>query len=111
MTDSNRPTYLSTFAIAALLLGVAQAPLQTTMFAVALASIANDLAVDLALATSLLVTAFIIIAIIVQGPSGKIADIMGRWLVFDAGVVVLGAGAVLGTLAPSLQVAVGARAL
>jgi MFS family permease len=60
------------------LLAAAQAPLGSTMIAVALPSITLDLHADPALVASLLVTTYLIVNIVSQSPGGKLGDVLGH---------------------------------
>lgn len=72
------------------------------MIAVALPSIGTELAVDLPLATGLLVTTYIIVNLICQSPGGKLADALGRWRMVETGMLVFAAGAILGAVATGI---------
>lgn len=102
---------LSGAAITAMLIAAAQTPLSTTMIAVALPDISTTLMVDLALATSLLVTTYMMVTIIGQNPGGKLADTLGRWRTLELGIAVCGLGALLGTIVPAFWPLVVARCL
>ena len=67
---------MSRVTIAALLLASAQAPLGSTLIAVALPSIGEGLGVDVVLATSLLVTSYLVVSVVCQGPGGKVSDLL-----------------------------------
>lgn len=102
---------LSGLTIAAMLIAAAQTPLASTMIAVALADIGATLAVDLALATGLLVTTYMILTIIGQNPGGKLADILGRWRALELGMVLCFLGSLTGAVAPAFWLLVVARCL
>src|SRR4051794_16102628 len=68
---------MSRATIVALLIASAQAPLGSTLIAVALPSIGAGFHTDIVLATSLLVTSYLVINIVCQGPGGKISDLFG----------------------------------
>ena len=86
-------------------------PLNSTMIAVAVPSIARTVHHDPADVTQALVATYLIAAIALQGPGGKLGDRLGHWRVCTLGQVVIGIGAVVGFLAPNLPVLAGSRLL
>ncbi|HWJ10262.1 MAG TPA: MFS transporter [Nocardioides sp.] len=93
------------------LLVAALMPLNSTMIAVAVPSIARTFDHDPAGVTQALVATYLIAAIALQGPGGKLGDRLGQWRVCALGQAVLGVGAVVGFLAPDLWVLAGSRIL
>lgn len=90
-------------------LAAALMPLNSTMIAVALPEISDDLDVAPATATHALVTSYLVAAVVLQSPGGKIGDRIGHARVLAIGQLLIAAGAVLGYLAPSLLVLTVAR--
>ena len=86
-------------------------PLNSTMIAVAVPSIARTVDHDPADVTQALVATYLIAAIALQGPGGKLGDRLGHWRVCAFGQAVIGVGAVVGFLAPNLPVLAGSRIL
>lgn len=104
-------TGLSAVTTTALLIASAQAPLGSTLIAVALPSIGEGIAADLVLITGLLVTGYLVVNVVCQGPAGKISDLVGHARVLWAGIAIYVAGAVCGLLAPGLGTLFVARCL
>jgi MFS family permease len=77
-------------------------PLNSTMIAVALPNIAGSFRHSAAGVTQALVDSYLVAAIALQSAGGKLGDRLGHWRVVSAGRVLLGAGALLGYLAPNL---------
>jgi MFS family permease len=96
--------------IAGLLLASAQAPLGSTMIAVALPSISHALGSDIGVTTSLLVTSYLIVNIVGQSPGGKLGDVLGHALTVRVGMLLYAAGALAGLLAERLGLLVVSRA-
>jgi MFS family permease len=86
-------------------------PLNSTMVAVAVPSIAQTVGHGAAAVTQAVVSTYLIAAIALQSPGGKLGDRLGHWRVLTIGQAVVGGGAVLGFLATSLPVLAGARVL
>jgi MFS family permease len=97
--------------LAGALLAAALMPLNSTMIAVAVPSIARTVDHDPADVTQALVATYLIAAIALQGPGGKLGDRLGHWRVCAFGQAVVGVGAVVGLLAPNLPVLAGSRIL
>jgi MFS family permease len=97
--------------LAGALLAAALMPLNSTMIAVAVPSISRTFGHDPADVTQALVATYLIAAIALQGPGGKLGDRLGHWRVCVFGQAVIGVGAVVGFLAPSLPVLAGSRIL
>lgn len=93
------------------MLGAALMPLNSTMIAVAVPDIGHEFHHDPTVVTQALVTSYLIAAISLQSPGGTLADRLGHSRMLIAGYVLVGAGAITGSLAPSLPVLVGARLL
>ncbi|MDI3338822.1 MFS transporter [Defluviimonas aestuarii] len=85
--------------VAALLLASAQAPLGSTLIAVALPSIGDGIETDLVLVTSLLVTGYLVVNVVCQGPAGKISDLVGHARILWAGISLYVIGAACGLVA------------
>jgi MFS family permease len=77
-------------------------PLNSTMIAVAVPAIARDVHFDAPTVTQALVATYLVAAIALQSPGGKIGDRIGQWRAFAVGLVLMAAGAVAGFLAPTL---------
>jgi MFS family permease len=86
-------------------------PLNSTMIAVALPSIAGAFDHSSASVTQALVTSYLVAAIALQSAGGKLGDRLGHWRVVSIGQAVLGAGALLGFLAPDLAVLACSRVI
>ncbi|HVU00756.1 MAG TPA: MFS transporter [Polyangiaceae bacterium] len=97
-------------AVAALLLACAQAPLGSTMIAVAIPSIAKTLSEDVATATSLLVTSYLVVNIVGQSPGGKLGDVLGHSRTVRFGMVMYALGSLAGLVANRLSILVVSRA-
>ncbi|MEQ6918209.1 MFS transporter [Halomonas aquatica] len=94
MSSTDAATRMSAASTAALLIASAQAPLGSTLIAVALPSIGIGIGADLVLITGLLVTGYLVVNVVCQGPAGKISDLVGhsRILWTGIGLYVIGAG-------------------
>ena len=97
--------------LASLALSVALVPLNSTMLAVALPGIGDDIGVPAAALTQWLVTGYLLVAIMLQSPAGKLADSIGHRRALTLGQAVFAAGAILGYFSPGLTGLVMARAL
>lgn len=86
-------------------------PLNSTMVAVAVPAISRTVGHGPAAVTQAVVATYLIAAIALQSPGGKLSDRFGHWRVLGLGQAVVGAGAILGFLATSLTVLAGARVL
>jgi len=86
-------------------------PLNSTMIAVAVPSIAREYEHSSATVTQALVATYLIAAIALQSPGGKLGDRIGHWRVFALGQTVIAAGALIGFLAPTLTVLAASRIL
>lgn len=87
------------------------APLNSTIIAVALPSIAESFTASPALVTRWLVTAYLVVTIVAQSPAGKLADIWGTSRVLTLGRLMFGVGALLAATSPSLPVLGAGRVL
>lgn len=97
--------------LAALLLASAQAPLGSTLVAVALPAIATGLGSDTVHATTLLVSSYLVITILFQGPGGRLSDGFGHERTLWTGIALFGSGALLGLVSPSVWLLAVARAV
>jgi EmrB/QacA subfamily drug resistance transporter len=86
-------------------------PLNSTMIAVAVPAIAGTVDHDPATVTQALVATYLIAAIALQSPGGKLGDRLGHWRVFALGQIAIAAGAVLGYVSPNLATLAVARVL
>ena len=86
-------------------------PLNSTMVAVAVPSIARNVGHGPAAVTQALVATYLIAAIALQSPGGKLGDRLGHWRVLALGQAIVATGAILGFLATSLPMLAGARVL
>jgi MFS family permease len=86
-------------------------PLNSTMLAVALPSIADDFDHSSAAVTQALVASYLVAAIALQSAGGKLGDRLGHWRVVSIGRAVLAAGALLGCLAPNLALLACSRVI
>jgi MFS family permease len=78
-------------------------PLNSTMIAVAVPSIADDFGDAPGSVTQALVTTYLVAAIALQSVGGKFGDRAGTWRAFGTGQLLIAAGAVLGALAPNIE--------
>ena len=86
-------------------------PLNSTMIAVALPDISTEFDTNPAVVTQALVTSYLVAAIVLQSPAGKVGDRVGHGRMVGIGQVLVAAGALLGYLAPSLAALTVARIL
>ena len=82
--------YVGMFMAAAL------APLGSTMIAVALPSIGNELDIDSGVLTQWLVSSYLIVGIAVMSPGGKLGDRIGHSRSLLLGMTIYGCGSVVG---------------
>jgi EmrB/QacA subfamily drug resistance transporter len=106
VTEPLTPRRFVGLALAALL-----APLNSTIIAVALPTIATAFAASPALVTRWLVAAYLLVTIVAQSPAGKLADLWGTSRVLTLGRSMFGIGALLAALSPSLPVLGAGRVL
>jgi MFS family permease len=97
--------------LTALALSVALVPLNSTMLAVALPGIGVDIGVDPARLTQYLVTGYLLVAIALQSPGGKLSDTVGHKRALTIGQILFGTGALLGYFAKGLASLTVARGL
>ena len=86
-------------------------PLNSTMVAVAVPGIGEELGHSLPTVTQALVATYLITAIALQSPGGKLGDRLGPWRVIRFGQLAIAAGALLGLAAPGLATLTVARML
>ena len=86
-------------------------PLNSTMIAVALPDIGRELGHSVTTVTQALVATYLITAIALQSPGGKLGDRIGSWRVVGLGQLAIAAGALLGAVAGDLVVLAVARML
>ncbi len=106
MPESSGGRRLLAAALAATLM-----PLNSTMIAVAIPDISAEFDHDPTLVTQALVTSYLIAAVVLQSPAGKIGDRIGHARLIVIGMLVVAAGALMGFLAPALGWLVAARVL
>jgi MFS family permease len=94
-----------------LLLSTALVPLGSTMVAVALTSIGEDLRAEPAALTQWLVNSYLVVGIVLQSPAGKLGDLWGARRALTLGQSLFAIGALLGFLGGTLPLLVGARVL
>jgi MFS family permease len=111
VTATDAAPGLSTASTAALLIASAQAPLGSTLIAVALPSIGEGIAADLVLITGLLVTGYLVVNVVCQGPAGKISDLVGHSRVLWSGILLYVIGALFGLLAGGVSLLFVSRCL
>jgi len=97
--------------LAAALLAASLMPLNSTMIAVALPDIAREFSQSPGTVTQALVSSYLVAAVVLQSPGGKLGDRVGHWRVFALGQALIAAGAVLGIVAPTLGVLALSRVL
>jgi MFS family permease len=86
-------------------------PLNSTMIAVAVPDIASELHHDPGTVTQALVATYLVAAIALQSTGGRLGDRLGQWRVLAIGQAILGVGALLGFIGPSLWVLAVSRVL
>lgn len=86
-------------------------PLNSTMVAVAIPDIANELGGTAASATQILVSAYLVTAIVLHSPGGKMGDRIGHWRLLQFGQIAVLVSAVVGWLAPTMPILGLARIL
>lgn len=87
-----------------LALAAVLAPLNSTIIAVALPSIADAFGASGSLVTRWLVTSYLVVAIAAQSPAGRIADTWGYSRMLTLGRALFGAGALLAAFSPQLWI-------
>ncbi|MDU8913822.1 MFS transporter [Aestuariicoccus sp. MJ-SS9] len=102
---------MSAATIAALMIASAQAPLGSTLIAVALPFIGLGIAADLVVITGLLVTGYLVVNVVCQGPAGKISDLVGHGRMLWAGIGLYVLGALCGVVAQGVSLLFLSRCL
>lgn len=97
--------------LAGALLTAALMPLNSTMVAVAVTSIAHTVHHQPTVVTQALVTSYLITAIALHSLGGKLGDRLGYWRVFAAGQAAIAVGATIGFFSATLPVLAVARVL
>jgi MFS family permease len=95
----------------ALGLSVALLPLNSTMLAAALPAIARDVSAPPAALTLWLVTSYLLIALVLQTPAGKLSDGLGHGRGLALGQAIFAGASLVGYASKSLWLLVGARVL
>jgi MFS family permease len=98
-------------ALAGMLLAASLAPLGSTMMAVALPSIGQDIGADASALTPWLVSSYLIASIALQSPGGKLGDRVGHGRALVAGLSLVAIGGLLGLAGSSLRTLGAARIL
>jgi MFS family permease len=111
ITTSLSSARLPLRSFAGLALAAVLAPLNSTIVAVALPSIATTFGASESLVTRWLVTAYLIVAIVAQSPAGRVADTWGYSRVLTLGRALFGLGAILAAFSPQLAVLGAGRVL
>jgi MFS family permease len=86
-------------------------PLNSTMIAVAVPDIAEHVDTSPGTVTQALVATYLLAAIALQSPGGKLGDRIGQWRAFGFGQALLALGAIAGFLAPTLWLLTASRVL
>ena len=97
--------------IAAIVLGAALIPLNSTMIAVALPAIGETFRVSPSDLTLWLVTSYLLVNVILQSPAGKLGDMVGRRRAFGIGLSLFALGVLIATLVPYLFAVAVSRVL
>jgi MFS family permease len=98
-------------ALAGMLLAASLAPLGSTMIAVALPSIGQEVGAGAADLTAWLVSSYLIASIALQSPGGKLGDLVGHGRALVVGLALVAMGSVLGLLGGALHTLGVARIL
>ena len=101
----------SSFILVAAAIGAMLNPLNSTMVAVALPALSAEFDAPASRVTLTVVTGYLVATLVSQVPSGSIADRVGYSRALGIGRLLFLAGALAGTLAPSLLVVVIGRLL
>ena len=99
----------TTRGLVAACLAASLMPLNSTMIAVAVPAISHDVGHDPGTVTQALVATYLVAAIALQSPGGKLGDRIGQWRAFAVGQIVLFLGALAGFLAPTLWLLTASR--
>jgi len=103
LSANNAAIRMSTASTAGLLMASAQAPLGSTLIAVALPSISPAISADLVLITGLLVTGYLVVNVVCLGPAGKISDVVGHSRILWTGIGLYLVGAAFGVMAQGVS--------
>ncbi len=95
-------TPLTPREIAALVLSIALVPLNSTMLAVAIPTIAKELSVASEALTQGLVASYLLVGIVLQSPGGKLGDGIGHGRALGLGQIVFAVGAIVGFAARTM---------
>jgi MFS family permease len=98
-------------ALTGMLLAASLAPLGSTMIAIAIPGIGQDIGVDVSTLTPWLVTSYLIASIALQSPGGKLGDLIGHGRAILAGLSIVAAGSLLGLLGRDAHTLGAARIL
>ncbi|MBM7118160.1 MFS transporter [Archangium primigenium] len=104
-------TGLSPRTMLALGLTTLLVPLNSTMIAVALPTIGHEFGAGLGTLSQWLVTSYLLVGIILQGPGGKLGDLWGHRRVLTVGQVMFALGALSGFFARNVAMLAVARML
>ncbi|WP_293856012.1 MFS transporter [uncultured Alsobacter sp.] len=88
--------------LAALLLASSQAPLGSTLIAVALPSLSSSLGADAVQASTLLVASYLVVTVLFQGPGGRLSDALGHARALWIGMGLFALGSLGGLVSPTL---------
>ena len=102
---------LSTSALVGMMLATSLAPLGSTMMAVAIPRIADDLGATVSAVTPWLVSSYLVASIALQSPGGKVGDRIGHPRALLAGLALVTAGSLIGLLGTDLRALGLARVL
>jgi MFS family permease len=102
---------LNWVVLTGLLLASSQAPLGSTLIAVALPQIAKGLDTDVVHATTFLVSSYLVITILLQGPAGRLSDTIGHLRTLRWGMGLFALGSIAGFASPTLGMLAAARCL
>jgi len=97
--------------LGAALLASSLMPLNSTMIAVALPEMTREFARPPGTVTQAAVASYLVAAIVLQGPGGKLGDRIGHRRVLALGLGLVAVGAVVGAAAPAIGVLAAARVL
>ena len=98
-------------ALTGMLLAASLAPLGSTMIAIALPGIGQDIGVGVSTLTPWLVTSYLIASIALQSPGGKLGDLIGHGRAILAGLSIVAAGSLLGVVGRDAHTLGAARIL
>ncbi len=101
----------TTRGLVAACLAASLMPLNSTMIAVAVPDIADHVDASPGTVTQALVATYLLAAIALQSPGGKLGDRIGQWSAFGFGQALLAVGAIAGFLAPTLWLLTASRVL